>query len=47
MRFSDDTGLDVVRTCAALTFAVLPVVVVFAIAQRRIIDGMTGGAVKG
>ena len=45
--FADDTGLAIPQTCAALTLAALPVIVVFLIAQRKIISGLTEGAVQG
>jgi raffinose/stachyose/melibiose transport system permease protein len=47
MNFADDTGLNIPQTCAALTLAIAPVVVVFLFAQRRIISGLTEGAVRG
>ena len=45
--FADDTGLAIPQTCAALTLASLPVIIVFLIAQRKIISGLTEGAVRG
>lgn len=45
-RFRDDHGLYVTETCAALCVAVLPVFLVYCLAQRHIIHGLTAGAVK-
>ena len=44
--FADDAGVDMARTCAALCIAVVPMLVVYAVAQRQIIRGLTSGAVK-
>ena len=44
--FSDEAGLMVSQTCAALTIAVAPVLVVYFLAQRHIIRGLTAGALK-
>ena len=38
---------DVVRLCAALVCATLPMLLAFVLAQRHIIKGLTAGAVKG
>lgn len=40
-------GSDVPLVAAALAIAVLPPLVVYAVAQRQLISGLTGGAVKG
>lgn len=45
-RFRDDHGVFITETCAALCVAVLPVFLVYCLAQRHIIQGLTAGAVK-
>lgn len=40
-------GADVPLLAAALAMAVLPPLAVYAVAQRQLISGLTGGAVKG
>jgi len=44
--FSDEAGLMISKTCAALTIGVLPLLVVFFLAQKHIIRGLTAGALK-
>lgn len=45
-QFKGERGMFLGQTCAALCVAVLPVLVVYALAQRHIIRGLTAGAVK-
>lgn len=45
--FADETGQDLGLTTAAMTLATVPVVLLFLLAQRWLIAGMTSGAVKG
>jgi N,N'-diacetylchitobiose transport system permease protein len=45
--FSTSTGTDYGGLIAASTLFALPVVVFFALVQRRLVEGMTAGAVKG
>ena len=44
--FRGERGMYVSETCAALCVAVLPVFLVYCLAQRHIIRGLTAGAVK-
>jgi raffinose/stachyose/melibiose transport system permease protein len=45
-QFKGERGMYVTETCAALCVGVVPVLVVYALAQRQIIAGLTAGAVK-
>jgi len=45
--FSSQHTIDVPLTCAALSIAVLPMLAVYAFAQKHIIRGLTSGALKG
>ena len=45
-QFRGERGMYVGETCAALCVAVLPLFVVYCLAQRHIIRGLTAGAVK-
>ncbi|QUQ65028.1 carbohydrate ABC transporter permease [Kutzneria sp. CA-103260] len=45
--FSTSTGTDYGGLIAASTLFALPVIVFFALVQRRLVEGMTAGAVKG
>lgn len=45
--FSTNTGTDYGRLMAGCTIMALPVVVFFLLVQRRIVTGLTAGAVKG
>jgi len=45
-QFSDQAGIFIARTCAALTLGVLPLLLVYFIAQKHIIRGLTAGALK-
>ncbi len=45
-RFKGEHDIEIARTCAALTIAVLPLLVVYCLAQKHIIRGLTAGAVK-
>ncbi len=47
MQFQGEFGSDWPRILAYLTLSLLPAVVAFLLAQRYIISGLTGGAVKG
>jgi len=47
MQFQGEYGSDWPRILAYLTLSLLPAVVAFLLAQRYIISGLTGGAVKG
>jgi raffinose/stachyose/melibiose transport system permease protein len=40
-------GANVPLTCAALSMSVLPVILVYLLAQKHIIRGLTAGAIKG
>ena len=42
----DEQSLNLAQTCAALAVTVLPVLILYALAQRHIIRGLTQGAVK-
>ena len=44
--FKGEHDLNLGETCAALCVAVLPVLLVYALAQRHIIRGLTAGALK-
>ena len=44
--FSDEAGLVMSGTCAALTISVLPLLAVFFLAQKHIVRGLTAGALK-
>lgn len=44
--FKGEHGMVLTQTCAALCVAVLPVLFVYAAAQRHIIRGLTAGAVR-
>lgn len=44
--FKGEHGMVVTQTCAALCVAILPVLFVYAAAQRHIIHGLTAGAVR-
>jgi ABC-type glycerol-3-phosphate transport system permease component len=46
MHFADETGLDLSRTTAVLTLATLPIIALFLVAQRHIINGISQGALK-
>ncbi|MCK5802748.1 MAG: carbohydrate ABC transporter permease [Lentisphaeria bacterium] len=46
-QFSGEHGIRLTQTCAALTVVVLPLLVVYCLAQKHIIRGLTAGAVKG
>ncbi len=45
-QFSDQAGIFIARTCAALTLGVLPLLLVYFVAQKHIIRGLTAGALK-
>ena len=45
-RFKGEHGMFVARTCAALAVTVVPLLVLYVLAQRHIIRGLTAGAVK-
>ncbi len=45
-RFSDESGLIMSKSCAATTLGVVPLLIVFFIAQKHIIRGLTAGALK-
>lgn len=47
MQFQGEYGSDWPRILAFLTLSILPAIVFFLFAQRYIISGLTGGAVKG
>lgn len=47
MQFQGEFGSDWPRILAFLTLSILPAVAFFLLAQRYIISGLTGGAVKG
>ena len=47
MEFSESHGTDVVGTCAALTLGVAPLMIIYFIAQKHIVRGLTAGAVSG
>lgn len=47
MQFQGEYGSDWPRILAFLTLSILPAVVFFLMAQRYVISGLTGGAVKG
>lgn len=47
MQFQGEYGSDWPRILAYLTLSLLPAVIAFLLAQRYIISGLTGGAVKG
>lgn len=47
MQFQGQYGSDWPRILAFLTLSILPAIVFFLLAQRYIISGLTGGAVKG
>ena len=44
--FADEGGFVISQTCGALTIAVAPILVVYFLAQRHIIRGLTAGALK-
>jgi raffinose/stachyose/melibiose transport system permease protein len=46
VRFRGEHATEMARTCAALCVAVLPMLAVYALAQRHIIRGLTAGAVR-
>lgn len=46
-QFKGERGMYLGQTCAALSLAVIPVLLVYFLAQRHIIRGLTAGAVKG
>jgi raffinose/stachyose/melibiose transport system permease protein len=45
--FSTEHGTNVPLTCAALSIAVVPMLLAYVFAQRHIIRGLTSGALKG
>ena len=45
-QFQGERGMILTETCAALCVAVLPVLVVYCLAQKHIIRGLTAGALK-
>ena len=47
MTFVGEHGTDYGYLCAGVLVSVIPVMVVYLIFQRYLIDGMTSGAVKG
>ena len=47
MQFQGHLGSDWPRILAFLTLSILPAIGFFLLAQRYIISGLTGGAVKG
>ena len=47
MQFQGQYGSDWPRILAYLTLSILPAIAFFLLAQRYIISGLTGGAVKG
>ena len=46
-QFKGEHGMYVGQTCAALCVSVVPLLLVYAVAQRHIIRGLTAGATKG
>jgi len=44
--FADEAGVDMGQTAAALCVAVVPMLLVYVVAQKQIIRGLTRGAVK-
>jgi len=46
-QFSDEAGMFVSKTSAAITLSVVPLLLVYFFAQKHIIRGLTAGAVKG
>ena len=47
MQFQGQFGSDWPRILAFLTLSILPAIAFFLLAQRYVISGLTGGAVKG
>ncbi len=47
MQFQGQYGSDWPRILAFLTLSILPAIAFFLLAQRYVISGLTGGAVKG
>ena len=45
-QFKGERGMYITETCAALLVGILPVLLVYCIAQRHIIRGLTAGALK-
>ena len=45
-RFKGEHGMRLAQTCAAMCVAVAPVFLVYCLAQRHIIRGLTAGAIK-
>lgn len=45
--FKGERGMYIAETCAALAIVVVPLMIVYGIAQKHIIRGLTAGAVKG
>ena len=47
MQFQGQYGSDWPRILAFLTLSIMPAIAFFLLAQRYVISGLTGGAVKG
>jgi multiple sugar transport system permease protein len=47
VNLNSDLGVDLSQTAALSTVVTLPVVIVFLITQRRVMDGIAAGSVKG
>ncbi|MFW6265003.1 MAG: carbohydrate ABC transporter permease [Bacillota bacterium] len=45
--FQSAYGMDIPKTLTALLLSVLPLIIIYIFFQRRIIEGMTAGALKG
>jgi N,N'-diacetylchitobiose transport system permease protein len=45
--FTTNTGTDYGGLMAGCTIMALPVVIIFLLVQRRLVSGLTAGAVKG
>ena len=46
-QFKGERGMMIAETCAALCVAVVPALLVYCVAQKQIIRGLTAGALKG
>ncbi|HOX36843.1 MAG TPA: carbohydrate ABC transporter permease [Candidatus Brocadiia bacterium] len=47
MEFAESHGTDVVSSCAAMTLGAAPLMIVYFLAQKHIVRGLTAGAVSG
>lgn len=45
-RFKGEHGIEITRVCAALSVVVLPMLLLYCVAQKHIIRGLTAGALK-